>query len=197
MHRTVLKSRGERAFQFACQQEKSFSDCLNFLTAGELLVTGASVRYMEETRYPGTGWVLVEFDERAIWYQIVFQIKRIINLGYSPLIAHPERYRWCRRRKERLIKLSKMGCGILVSARSLRYEKYSATACQLLREGLCHALASDVHSSNDYILNDDLRKIVEKSSVLPWQVLTREMPARILNDMKLPELPLLKKLRTE
>jgi tyrosine-protein phosphatase YwqE len=195
MPRTVVNSRKQKSFQFATKQESEFSGVLSYLTAGELLIEAPSIRYLEETRYPGTGWVLVEFAERTTWFHLLFQIKRILSSGYFPLIAHPERYRWCRSRKERLIKLSKMGCGVLVSARSLRLAKYSAAASQLLQEGLCHALASDVHSPRDFILDDQLKEIVEKTTILPWQLLTMEMPDRILNDMKLPELPLLKRVR--
>lgn len=195
MHRRVVTARIQRSLEFQDRVEDEFPEEFNFLLAGELLIRGWQMNYLEDIRYPGTGWVLVEFKTSISWIKTVIQLKRIISRGYFPLLAHPERYRWCRRRKERLVVLSKMGCGVLVSARSLRFEKYAATARHLLKEGLCHALCSDAHSLSDYILDDSTRVKVEKSSKTPWDVLTYEMPNLVLNNMKLPELPLQAKMK--
>ncbi len=190
MHRKVVETRRKRTFQFQNRVEEKYTPGLNFLAAGELLIRGSSLKYMEELRYPGTGWVLVEFVTGVSWIETLIQLKRIIGMGYSPLIAHPERYRWCRRKRERLIKLSEMGCGTMVSARSLRMDKYVTTARLLLRDGLSHALCSDAHSPRDLILDGKLKEKLEESSRVPWSVLTSEIPDMILNDMKLPVLPL-------
>ncbi len=183
--------------QFEDIVEEKYLGELSFITAGELMIRGSSLKYMEETRYPGTGWLLVEFSTSVTWIETLFQLKRLIDKGYSPLLAHPERYRWCRRKKSRLIKLSKMGCGTMVSARSLMFEKYAATARCLLREGLCHILCSDAHSAHDYILDSRLKDKVDKVSKVPWHIITNEMPERILNDMKLPILPLLNRRKSK
>ena len=186
----IVYARSERANLFQDKIEEEFPEGLSFLTAGELMVRGHFLRHMEQVRYPGTGWVLIEFSTDVSWIETLIQIRRIISRGYNPLIAHPERYRWCRRKRSRLIKLSKMGCGALVSARSLSFEKYAATARNLLRDGLCHAICSDAHSPRDYILDGRLKKKLEHFSRIPWAVVTLTMPELILNDMKLPELPL-------
>lgn len=191
MHRRVVEARRRKSLQFQSRVEEKYTPGFSFLTAGELLIQGWSLKYLEELRYPGTGWVLVEFDSRVTWIETLIQLKRIIRMGYSPLIAHPERYTWCRRKKERLIKLSRMGCGVIVSARSFRLKKFATAARELLREGLSHALCSDAHSPQDFILDETLKKKTEEFSVIPWHVLTREMPGMILGDIKLPELPLL------
>lgn len=190
MHRKVAEIRRIKSFQFQDRMEKKYTPGLNFLSAGELLIRGTSFRYMEEIRYPGTAWVLVEFDTGISWLETLIQLRRIIHRGYSPLIAHPERYRWCRRKKERLIKLSGMGCGTMVSARSFRLKKYATTARHLLRDGLSHVLCSDAHSIRDLILDGTLKEKIEESSAVPWHILTNEMPNKILNNIKLPELPL-------
>ena len=190
MSRRVVDGRHKRSLQFLDRVEAEFSPDLSFLAAGELMIERSSLRYMEETRYPGTGWVLVEFNTGVSWIETLIQLRRIINRGYSPLIAHPERYRWCRQRNERLIKLSKMGCGTMVSARSFRLNRYANTARKLLKNGLSHALCSDAHSIRDIILDGELKKKLDESSSIPWQVLTGDIPNMILNDLKLPELPL-------
>lgn len=191
MSKRVVDSRRSRSTQFQDQMEEKYSPGIEFLTAGELLIRGISLKHMEETRYAGTGWVLVEFTTDITWLETLIQLRRLIRRGYSPLLAHPERYSWCRLKRDRMVKLSRMGCGSIVSARSFRLEKYASTARHLLKEGLSHALCSDAHSSRDSILDSSLRRTVEEFSLAPWNVLTSKMPELILNDMKLPELPLL------
>lgn len=197
MDRRVFDARQRRSNQFQDRMEEEYSPGLNFLTAGELMIRGSSLKYIEGTRYPGTGWVLVEFETGVSWIETLIQLVRLIKRGYSPLLAHPERYRWCRRKRDRLIKLSRMGCGSMVSARSLRFEKYAATARNLLGEGLSHVLCSDAHSPRDLILDGRLKGKLEEFSRVRWSVLTSEMPELILNDMKLPELPLLKRRKSQ
>lgn len=163
---------------------------MEFFPAGELLLHGFSLENLEKVRYPGTGFVLVEFNSGVTWVETLLQLRRIIGRGYRPLIAHPERYYWCRKRGDRLVKLSRMGCGSMVSARSLRYPRYAGTARSILAHGLAHAIASDVHSSSDRILSGKVKSELEASSSVPWDVLTYEVPSMILEDRSLPPLPL-------
>ncbi|MFA6619331.1 MAG: CpsB/CapC family capsule biosynthesis tyrosine phosphatase [Candidatus Neomarinimicrobiota bacterium] len=163
---------------------------LEFLSAGELLIKGFALDNLETVRYPGTGYVLVEFDFSITWMETLLQIERVKRRGYRPLVAHPERYKWCIRNPFKTVKLSKMGCGIVVSARSLLYPGYAETARLLLARGLSHALASDAHSSSDYILDGELRMKLEDTSRISWDALTGEIPWMILQDRTLPVLPL-------
>jgi protein-tyrosine phosphatase len=167
-------------------------DCpgLSFHLAGELMVHGLSLSFIEECRYPGTGWVLTEFPVSVTWLETRFHLKRMLKRGYRPLLAHPERYSWCRRNIYRLVELSCMGCGVLVSARSFRIGKYARTAKMLLHEGLAHGLASDLHSSGDHILDSSLRELIGFSPTASWDALTMELPGRVLDDLDLPRLPL-------
>ncbi len=190
MGNRVVEGKHRISIQFQKQMEKKFMGEISFFSAGELMVRGVSLRHMEEVRYPGTGWVLVEFDTTVSWVETLIQLKRIISKGYYPLIAHPERYRWCRQNRNKLIRLSRIGCGAVVSARSLRFKKYAAAARGLLTDGFCHCLCSDAHSPQDLILDNSLKERIQGFSAVPWSVLTGELPEMILNDMKLPELPL-------
>jgi len=190
MNSRVAMARWQKSIKFQDQVEEEFSGKLNFLTAGELMISGSSLKFMEQIRYPGTGWVLVEFSTSVSWLETLIQLRRIISRGYRPLVAHPERYGWCRRKRSRLITLSRMGCGSMVSARSFRFKKYASTARSLLRDGLSHALCSDAHSPRDHIIDAKIKKTIGEYSRVQWQVLTKEIPQMILNDERLPELPL-------
>ncbi len=186
----IVDGKRSASIRFQQQMEEKYLGQMSFLSAGELMIRGSSLKHMEQVRYPGTGWVLVEFDTGVSWIETLIQLKRLIKRSYLPLIAHPERYRWCRQNRNRLARLSRMGCGSVVSARSLRFKKYAATARNLLRDGFSHALCSDAHSPEDLILDTSLENKVKEFSGVPWHVLTGEMPEMILNDMRLPELPL-------
>lgn len=163
---------------------------LELYAAGELLVHGIALENLEKVRFPGTGFVLVEFYDGVTWVETLLHLRRIMRKGYKPLIAHPERYGWCRKRGDRLVKLSRMGCGSIVSARSLRYPRFAGTARMLLAEGLAHAVASDVHSSSDWILSGKLKGMIQNMSVVDWEILTMEIPSLVLEDGLLPDLPL-------
>lgn len=188
MPRQVIEGRISRVGRFLQGIPQLIN--LEILTAGELLIHGFSLDNLEAIRYPGTGYVLVEFSSGITWLETLLFVRRIRKKGYTPLIAHPERYYWCRKRGDRLVSLSRMGCGALISARSLLHEKYALTARRLLSRGLAHAVSSDAHSPSDYILDANLKHTLKESSVVPWEVLTREIPSLILDDRPLPNLPL-------
>lgn len=192
MPEKVAAGRSRRVSSFLESVSEQYN--LEFAAGGELLMRGPSLANMEHARYPGTGWVLVEFPLRISWIETILYLRRVIKKGYSPLIAHPERYAWCRRKPGRLILLSRMGCGSLVSARSLRSQKYASAARRLLADGLAHGLASDAHSPADYILDTRLRALIEDSSSIPWDLMTFKIPQMILEDEKLPELPLQRRI---
>lgn len=187
----VIEVRSRRVAAFV----ESVEDTVVFelIPAGELLISGLELAPLELVRYPGTGWVLVEFSTGISWLETLFHLKRILKRGYFPLVAHPERYRWCRGNPLRLVTLSAMGCGTLVSARSLRFEKYAATARRILAKGLAHGLCSDAHSPSDHILDRRLKARLEESTDIPWDLLTREIPRLVLDDKPLPPLPLVKR----
>ena len=184
----VTAGRTDSVIRFMEGLEERFR--LDYISAGELLVRGFSLENLERVRYPGTGYVLVEFNSGVTWVETLFHLRRITSRGYRPLLAHPERYRWCRGKPDRLIKLSLLGCGTLASARSLRYPMYAGTVRLLLEKGLVHAIASDVHSASDPILSAELKSELKDLSRVPWEDLTYHLPSIILDDAVLPTLPL-------
>ena len=190
IHERVAMARVNTAFRAQDIFEEHYQDKFEFLVAGELMLNTFSLKHLETVRYPGTGWVLVEFRLGVGWLETLIKLRRLIDKGYSPLVAHPERYKWCRRNSKKLIKLSEMGCGIAVSARSLCFKKYAITARTILKDGLAHVLCSDAHSPRDFVLNAKLRKKYQEFSDIPWELVTSELPAKVINDFKLPSLPL-------
>lgn len=184
----IIRGRIARVNRFLESASGRFK--VDLLSAGELMIHGLTLDNLEETRYPGTDWVLVEFPLGVTWIETMLQVRRILKKGFHPLIAHPERYYWCRKRGDRLVKLSQMGCGVAVSARSLRLKNYASPARKLLFSGLAHVLCSDAHSISDHILDDKLKNRLQLPSEVSWDSLTREIPGLILENRSLPVLPL-------
>jgi len=140
---------------------------------------------------PGTSWVLVELPPDLGWLAARRRVRSVIRHGLRPLLALPERYRWCRSRPERLLALGDLGAGIQVSARSLRDTGPVGAAARLLLEtGLAHVVGSDAHSAEDPLLSPELAATVEEIRPGAFRTMTVEMPGRILDDRPLPPLPL-------
>ena len=82
--------------------------------------------------------------------EIIFNIQR---KGYTPVIAHPERYDMILSDIEKIIPLYERGCILQVNLKSLNWwhggRKISKTAKKLLERGLIHILATDNHKEKD------------------------------------------------
>ena len=91
----------------------------------------------------------------ANWEQV---ISALMDNGYLPIIAHPERYGYIQRDLEIAHAMIQLGCEMQVDACGLMAPLMSAerrTARKLLKEGLVSYIASDAHRPQDY---DDFEK---------------------------------------
>ena len=99
---------------------------------------------LNESRY-----VLVEFSSALDAFIIKSGVKFLKMAGYTPIIAHIERYQEVFRRKDVLRDLKNMGALIQVNSRSiLRRNIFGVYKCNhLLKEGLIDIVASDGHDT--------------------------------------------------
>ena len=77
------------------------------------------------------------------------EIYKIIELGYKPILVHPERYIEIQEDPNKVIDFIKMGCIIQVNSTSitgLSGENVQKTAKILLENNMAHLIASDSHS---------------------------------------------------
>jgi len=185
-------------------QERRIEDFLSFANesgaSGPRVLAGREVMLdtsrgsdsrLDSLSLPGTSWVLVELPPRLCWPLARRRIASVARRGFRPLLAHPERYRWCWSRPERVLALSSMGVGIQISARSLSAPGPVGLAARFLIEtGLVHVLSSDAHSAEDQVLSGQLESEVEKLRPGSYRTLTIEMPGFVLDNAELPPLPL-------
>ncbi|MBQ7785360.1 MAG: phosphoesterase [Clostridia bacterium] len=101
----------------------------------------------------GTPCILIEFsNERLVpgWEQM---ISEILENGYYPIIAHPERYTYIQKDIQIAETMCALGCELQVDAGGLMKGMFSAErklARRLLSQGMVSYIASDAHRPQDY-----------------------------------------------
>ncbi len=141
--------------------------------AAERLDTG-EVLSLNKTRY-----VLVEFETDSPVRFIYRELDRLLDRGYVPVVAHPERYRCITRSPDDAAVWADMGVLLQVNKGSILGgfgRQIQDNANQLLRMGIVHAVASDAH--RQYIRTPDFRQLVE---VLREEY-GRDMVKKLLHD---------------
>lgn len=93
-------------------------------------------------------YLLLEFPYRGWPFALDSAVKRLVELGTMPLLAHPERNPEVQDRPDRLSGLVDAGALVQITAASLdgvRDRAAQAAALRLVDLGLVHVLASDSH----------------------------------------------------
>jgi protein-tyrosine phosphatase len=135
-------------------------------------------------------YLLVEFPPRLPEPAAHAGLIRILQAGYSPIIAHVERYAFVHERPDRLQRLVDMGCIVQVNAGSTVGSRFSAgrrLTHSLLQRGLVHVLASDGHDAETRPPNlgppaVPLTRAFSHAAVEAW---TWDNPSRIVADLNL------------
>lgn len=113
-------------------------DVLERLNSGQLIC-------LNHTRYP-----LVEFAFEVDAMEIYRQMDRLLNAGYKPILAHPERYHCVMQDRSCIYDWYRMGIVIQINKGSIlgRFGKHiQRTADAILRHRLAAVIALDAHGS--------------------------------------------------
>lgn len=112
-------------------------DVAKKLKAGELLTIN------------GTKFPLIEFDFETDSFFIFRVLESVLKEGYTPIIAHPERYRCVAENISLAYELYRMGAVIQINKGSVRGrfgKKASVAAAAILNHRLAAVAASDAHN---------------------------------------------------
>ena len=149
------------------------------LRQGKLLTLAGS-------RYP-----LIEFDFESDGERETEVLQSVLQAGYVPLVAHPERYRYVRENPELVNLWKRMGCLFQINRGSLlgRFGPGArAMAMELTGRGFATVVASDAHSATmrtpwmGDIWEQLSRRFTPDAAV--W--LLRNNPRRILKNEQIP-----------
>lgn len=149
------------------------------LQSGQLLTLAGS-------RYP-----LIEFDFESDGEPETQVLQRVIQAGYVPLVAHPERYRYVRENPELINLWKRMGCLFQVNRGSLlgRFGPGArAMALELTGRGFATVVASDAHSASMRTpwMGDIWEQLSRRFSPSAAVWLLRDNPRRILKNEQIP-----------
>lgn len=141
---------------------------------------------LNRSRYP-----LIEFSFHSDGYRETQILADVIQAGYRPVVAHPERYSYVQYAPELLNRWVKMGCLLQVNKGSL-LGRFGRTAQELSMElvdrGFAAAVASDAHATayrTPWMA--EIRDLLEAEfAPEAARYLLLENPGRILNNESIP-----------
>lgn len=132
----------------------------------------------------GSRYLLVEFPFRGSKNDSTDILMSIRDMGFIPVVAHPERYFFVQQSPDILNVWHSMGCVLQINKGSLfgRFGKSSEhLALEMVSRGFAHAVASDAHSniSRTTRLNDAREFIADEFGEDAAYALFYENPRRI------------------
>lgn len=99
----------------------------------------------------GSGYVLIEFSPSVEYSTMLNHVRRVIMLGYTPVIAHIERYRCIVEKSHRAEELKEQGAIIQINASSVTGNggwKIHSFVKKMIKQGIVDAIATDAHDTD-------------------------------------------------
>ena len=96
-----------------------------------------------------TRYVLLEFSTMAEYDYIVKAVRKVLDAGYYPILAHIERYACLWKNEKRVKELIRMGAYMQINAENFQGGFFSAErryCTKLIQSGMVHFLGSDCHN---------------------------------------------------
>jgi protein-tyrosine phosphatase len=135
----------------------------------------------------GTRYILVEFPRLVPYETVTNALRQVVELGLTPLLAHPERYGCCSVEVVRYWR--SLGAKTQVDATTLlSSQSRGQRARQLVSEGLADILAGDNHG-DDRTVATGARFLRAQDGFDQVDFLVRRNPAAILEDGELSPVP--------
>ncbi len=156
----------------------------------EVMLIPEVFRLLEEGKaftINGSRYILVELPYTVYPVYSEYVLFKLMERGYRPILAHPERYAYFQSRPELLKPLVKRGVLLQLTSASITGElggRARETSIFLLREGMAHIVATDAHSSR--WRKPSMREAFEELSRIVGREKAEEMtlhaPEAILED---------------
>jgi protein-tyrosine phosphatase len=138
-----------------------------------------------ESRY-----LLVEFSNFNIPQQIDTWLLEMCEMGYTPILTHPERNPILQESSERILQWVKEGCAVQVTANAITGswgDRARHTAQNLLKKRAVHFLATDAHDTvrRPPILSAARRVLAKEYGEALAAALVETNPSAVINNQRL------------
>lgn len=149
------------------------------LRAGELLTLN------------GSRYALVEFSFLSDGVQETQILEQMLQAGFVPVVAHPERYEYTQQEPRLIDQWVKMGCLLQINKGSLlgRFgPRIRDLSLAMVDRGLATVVASDAHAARVRTtwMYDVWDMLGRRFSPVAAETLLRDNPWRILNNEEIP-----------
>jgi len=139
-------------------------------------------------------YLLVELSNYSIPLQIAETYTRLIGIGLTPIITHPERNPILQRTPQRVLQWVELGCAVQVTASAVTGawgEVVLRTAEWLLKRDAVHFLASDGHDTKRRppLMSEAREAVAELCDKDVAEALVKANPQAVIQAQPLPYLP--------
>ncbi len=169
--------------QFIAQRNRAYEGLREVIPAGldaylgaEVYFTGVNMPAYEELAtlaIEGTKYILIEFPFTGAWPNGLLDrlADFMYETGYTPIIAHVERYDAVWKTPAIVTRLVKMGCLIQVNAEAFLDKREKKLAFALMKHGLVHCIGTDAHDVEGRAPNyTEAKAAVEKAGFsVAWE----------------------------
>lgn len=100
----------------------------------------------------GTKYVLLEFTPSAQYSLLCSAVRRCLENGFDPVLAHIERYQCLWKNEKNIAELIRMGAYMQINAENFvggLFAPMKRYCLKLIKDGLVHFIGSDCHNMQD------------------------------------------------
>lgn len=169
-------------------EAKKISEEIQIYTGNEILYRETIPEEIEQGRIltlADSQYILVEFLPEEHYTRILHGVKKLVEYGYCPVIAHVERLYALHENVDRIQEIIGCGAYLQVNAGSLQggmFHKQSNYLCKLVAKGYIHFLGSDCHNttSRPPIMEGAVKKLRKKVPKESLDKLLYDNPRKLL-----------------
>lgn len=168
---------------------------LELLSGADIHIAPDLGQKMNEGVYPtvaGTRYFLFEPPHHVVPPRIVELAKQLLDMGYIPLLTHPERLTWIDGHYDIVERLDEAGCAVQITAAAItgRFGKGPQYWSErMLDEGRVDVVASDAHNltGRPPVLSAARDAVSERLGENAGQIMVEDNPLLILQNLPLPK----------
>ena len=170
------------------REAKKINEGIQIFAGNEILYRETIPKEIEQGRIltlADSQYILVEFLPEEHYTRILHGVRKLVEYGYCPVIAHMERVHALYENVDRIKEIIGCGAYLQVNTGSLSggmLHKQSNYLCRLAAKGYIHFLGSDCHNTTERqpIMEKSVKKLRKKVPKESLDKLLYENPRKLL-----------------